>query len=51
MEIKNFLGEKNVRKITALEGVQIHRTEEAKDELTVTGNSLENASLTCTYYF
>ena len=47
VEIKNFLGEKNVRKIDALEGVQIHRTEEAKDELTVTGNSLENASLTC----
>ena len=47
VEIKNFLGEKHVRKINALEGVTINRTEEAKDELTVQGSNLENTSLTC----
>ena len=47
VEIKNFLGEKHVRKIKALEGVTVHRTEEQKDELTVQGTSLENTSLTC----
>ena len=51
MEIKNFLGEKEVRKITALPGVTINRTEEAKDELTVQGTNLENASLTCNFSF
>lgn len=42
------MGEKNVRKINAPEGVTINRTEEAKDELTVQGNDLEKTSLTCT---
>ena len=41
------MGEKHVRKINALEGVTVHRTEEAKDELTVQGTNLENTSLTC----
>jgi len=50
VEIKNFLGEKHVRKIKALEGVTVHRTEEAKDELTVQGTNLENSSLTCNFF-
>ena len=47
VEIKNFLGQRHVRKIEMLEGVTAHREEEAKDELTFTSTNLDNISLTC----
>ena len=47
VEIKNFLGEKIVRKIQCLPGVTISKTEEEKNMLTLTGTDLENVSLTC----
>ena len=47
VEIKNFLGEKYVRKIKALGGVHITTKDEAKDELEVRGIDLENTSMTC----
>ena len=47
LEIKNFLGEKIVRKINMLPGVKISRREEMKDELIVEGNDLNNVSLSC----
>jgi large subunit ribosomal protein L9e len=47
IEIKNFIGEKLVRKIDALEGVTITRKEEEKDQIWVQGTSLENVSQTC----
>lgn len=47
VEIKNFLGEKYTRKIDALEGVKISKKEEEKDQLTLTGQDLNNVSLTC----
>ena len=47
IEIKNFIGEKLVRKIDALEGVTITRKEEEKDQILVQGTSLENVSQTC----
>lgn len=42
VEIRNFLGEKIVRKCPMLEGVQIK--EGAKDELIIEGNDIENVS-------
>lgn len=50
VEIKNFLGEKYVRKIKALDGVEITTKDEAKDELEVRGIDLENTSLTCNIF-
>jgi len=47
LEIKNFLGEKLVRKIDMLEGVKVAKVEEIKDEITLEGNDLANVSLTC----
>ena len=47
LEIKNFLGEKIVRKIDMLPGVKITRKEELKDELVIEGNDLNNVSLSC----
>jgi len=47
LEIKNFLGEKIIRKINMLEGVKITRKEEIKDEIVIEGNDLNNVSLSC----
>ncbi|KAL9586079.1 MAG: hypothetical protein Q9203_003988 [Teloschistes exilis] len=44
VEIRNFLGEKIVRRVTMHEGVDIEISKSTKDELTITGNSLENVS-------
>ena len=40
----NFIGEKIVRRVTALPGVTVEISKNQKDELTLTGNSLENVS-------
>ncbi|CAD8187041.1 unnamed protein product [Paramecium octaurelia] len=48
IEIKNFLGEKIIRTIKCLPGVVITRNEaEEKNVLTLSGNDLNNVSLTC----
>ncbi|CRG85619.1 60S ribosomal protein L9-B [Talaromyces islandicus] len=44
VEIRNFLGEKIVRRITAQPGVEIITSPNVKDELQLSGNSLENVS-------
>ncbi|KAL8689892.1 MAG: hypothetical protein Q9218_004541 [Villophora microphyllina] len=44
VEIRNFLGEKIVRRVTMHEGVDVEISKNTKDELTITGNSLENVS-------
>lgn len=44
VEIKNFLGEKYVRKIQALEGVTITTNDEVKDEMIIKGIDLEKTS-------
>lgn len=44
IEIRNFLGEKIVRRVTLLEGVHIEISTTQKDELVLSGNSLENVS-------
>ncbi|KAF2156117.1 ribosomal protein L6 [Myriangium duriaei CBS 260.36] len=44
VEIRNFLGEKLVRRVTMHEGVDVEASKNVKDELQITGNSLENVS-------
>ncbi|KAG2680587.1 hypothetical protein I3843_11G106300 [Carya illinoinensis] len=44
IEIRNFLGEKKVRKVNMLEGVSILRSEKVKDELILDGNDIELVS-------
>ncbi|EDK43884.1 60S ribosomal protein L9B [Lodderomyces elongisporus] len=47
VEIRNFLGEKRVRQIKITEGVTMELSTAQKDELIVTGNSLEDVSQNC----
>merc|ERR1712048_664373 len=44
VEIRNFLGEKVVRKVGMLEGVSVSRTEKVKDEIVLVGNDVELVS-------
>ena len=44
VEIRNFLGEKRVRRVTMLDGVKILRSPAIKDELLIEGNDLELVS-------
>ncbi|KAK2988128.1 hypothetical protein RJ640_017460 [Escallonia rubra] len=44
IEIRNFLGEKKVRKVQMLDGVSILRSEKVKDELVLDGNDIELVS-------
>ncbi|KAF9979370.1 hypothetical protein BGZ73_000064 [Actinomortierella ambigua] len=44
VEIRNFLGEKLVRKVPMLEGVTIVHSKDQKDEVVLTGNDLDNVS-------
>ncbi|PRT55277.1 60S ribosomal protein L9-A [Wickerhamiella sorbophila] len=46
VEIRNYLGEKQVRIVNALEGVKVEISKGQKDELILTGNSVENVSQT-----
>lgn len=47
IEIRNFLGERRVRKIAIPVGVTASLSEAQKDELVVEGNSVEDVSQTC----
>ncbi|MCJ1372365.1 hypothetical protein MMC20_003589 [Loxospora ochrophaea] len=44
VDIRNFLGEKIVRRVTMQEGVDVEASKNVKDELQLLGNSLENVS-------
>jgi large subunit ribosomal protein L9e len=44
VEIRNFLGEKRVRRLKMLPGVTIEQSAELKDEIILKGNSLDNVS-------
>ncbi|KAF2162364.1 hypothetical protein M409DRAFT_69246 [Zasmidium cellare ATCC 36951] len=44
VEIRNFLGEKIVRNVTMQPGVDVEASKNVKDELQLTGNSLEAVS-------
>mmetsp|Transcript_5452 Transcript_5452/g.11857 ORF Transcript_5452/g.11857 Transcript_5452/m.11857 type:complete len:145 (-) Transcript_5452:89-523(-) len=47
VEIRNFLGEKRVRKVKLLDGVSYTRSADVKDQIELTGNDIANVSLTC----
>jgi ribosomal protein L6P/L9E len=40
----NFLGEKIIRRVTLLPGVEVETSANVKDEIVLSGNSLENVS-------
>eukprot|EP01120_Amphizonella_sp_Union-15-10_P008112 TRINITY_DN284_c0_g1_i1.p1 TRINITY_DN284_c0_g1~~TRINITY_DN284_c0_g1_i1.p1 ORF type:complete len:188 (-),score=35.14 TRINITY_DN284_c0_g1_i1:43-606(-) len=44
IEIRNFLGEKVVRRVPMLDGVTVDRSEKVKDEIFLEGNDLANVS-------
>ncbi|OAQ72824.1 ribosomal protein L6 [Pochonia chlamydosporia 170] len=44
VEIRNFIGEKIVRRVVMQEGVDVELSKNQKDELVLTGNSLEHVS-------
>jgi len=44
VEIRNFIGEKIVRRVIMHEGVDVEPSKSQKDELVLSGNSLENVS-------
>ncbi|KAG9006638.1 hypothetical protein FRB94_000564 [Tulasnella sp. JGI-2019a] len=44
VEIRNFLGEKIVRRVAMLEGVEISESKAQKDELILQGNDINNVS-------
>ena len=46
VEIRNFLGEKRVRKIALKDGVKYDRSADVKDEITLSGNDITLVSLT-----
>lgn len=46
VEIRNYLGEKSVRVVQAHDGVKVEISKDQKDELILTGNSVEDVSLT-----
>ncbi len=48
IEIRNFLGEKVVRRVTMLEGCKVSHTGQ-KDEIQVEGNDLEKVSLSASH--
>lgn len=43
-EFRNFIGEKVVRRVVMHSGVDVETSKAMKDELILTGNSLENVS-------
>jgi len=46
VEIRNFMGEKRVRRVTILPGVEAVRTPDVKDQLEISGNDIAAVSLT-----
>jgi len=44
VEIRNFLGEKLIRRVNMLDGVQAAYSAAQKDEIIISGNDLENVS-------
>lgn len=47
VEIRNFLGEKKVRKVPLLEGVKYVRTADVKDQIEISGIDVTKVSLSC----
>ena len=47
VEIRNFLGEKKVRRVELLEGVKYFRTPDVKDQIEISGIDIAKVSLSC----
>ena len=47
VEIRNYLGEKKVRRVQLLEGVTYFRTADVKDQIEISGIDLTAVSLSC----
>lgn len=47
VEIRNFLGEKKVRRVELTEGVNYVRTADVKDQIEISGIDLAKVSLSC----
>lgn len=47
VEIRNFLGEKQVRRVELLEGVQYFRSPDIKDQIEISGIDITKVSLSC----
>ena len=47
VEIRNFLGERRVRKVIPMPGVTVIKATDAKDTLEITGNNIEDVGRTC----
>lgn len=47
VEIRNFLGEKKVRRVELLEGVSYTRSNDVKDQIELSGIDLTKVSLSC----
>ena len=45
VEIRNFLGEKKVRRVELLQGVTFVKTADVKDQIELTGNDIAKVSL------
>lgn len=47
VEIRNFLGEKKVRRVELMEGVNYVRTADVKDQIEISGIDINKVSLSC----
>jgi large subunit ribosomal protein L9e len=47
VEIRNFLGEKKVRRVELLDGVNYFRTADVKDQIEISGIDITKVSLSC----
>lgn len=47
VEIRNFLGEKKVRRVALLDGVNYLRTPDVKDQIEISGIDITKVSLSC----
>ena len=47
VEVRNFLGEKKVRRVKLLDGVTYFRTPDVKDQIEISGIDITKVSLSC----
>ena len=47
VEVRNFLGDKRVRKIQLLDGVKYTKTADVKDQIEISGIDITKVSLSC----
>lgn len=47
VEIRNYLGEKKVRRVRLMDGVSYFRTADVKDQIEISGIDLAKVSLSC----